>query len=147
MVDDISSDESAASPSQKHKRLSRITKTILRGGGHHRATACVVLGTIIEPDDVMDQLANPKLHPAWRATKVPMLLSFSKAHDSHWLGTYADIRNAHTRTTTTTEAQHPQTPWRTIWPIKSSMDEGATSAWEHFFIENEDIQQSAPTTV
>ncbi len=139
LPDDIQTDDSAASPAQNNKRLAKINKSILRGGGHHKATACAVLGTIIEPDDALDQLSNPKLYPAWRSTKVPMLLSYSKAHESHWLETYAELRATHNPDDDDDKKRAHKDATAFYAANQEVMDEGAKASWEHCFIEEEEL--------
>jgi hypothetical protein len=139
LIDDIQTDDTAASPAQNNKRLSKINKSILRGGGHHKNTACALLGTIIEPDDALDQLSNPKLFPAWRTTKVPMLLSFSKAQDSHWLATYAELRTTHNPDDDDDKSRAKRDATAFYAANRDVMDEGALASWEHCYIDGEEL--------
>jgi len=139
LCDDLQTDDSAASPSQVHKRLSKLNKTVLRLGGHDKKIACVVLGTIIEPDDMMDQLSNHKLYPAWSVEKVPMLKSFSKVHESHWLETYAELRTTHNSDDDDDKKRASRDATAFLEANWDVMHEGAEATWESCFIDGEEL--------
>lgn len=139
LVDDPQTDDSAASPAQVNKRLAKLNKSILRLGGHDRQIACVINATIIEPDDMIDQLSNPKLYPSWRVDRVPMLLSFSKAQDSHWLSTYAELRTTHNPEDDDDRKRAHRDATAYYAANQEAMDEGAKASWEHCYIDGEEL--------
>lgn len=92
IVDDPQTDASASSPGQVLRRLGVLSKTILKLAGHNSTLACIVNGTIIEPDDFMDRLRDPNQYPGWQGETVKMVRQWSDAHETLWLGEYARIR-------------------------------------------------------
>jgi hypothetical protein len=109
-IDDAQTDESAKSPAQVEKRLSIIKKNILRLGGHARKIAVFMAATIIEQNDVADQLLNPKRNPVWQAERIPMVRKWpggllaigavkdwrgSDVHERMWLTEYRHIRETY----------------------------------------------------
>lgn len=92
LLDDIQTDESAASPLQCQKRINVIKKAILKSAGHRKKLAVILNGTIIAPDDAVDQLSDHKRNPSWEAERIPMIRAWSSAHDTLWLMNYAKLR-------------------------------------------------------
>ena len=73
--------------------LFRSQKSILRLGGHGQQVAAVMNATVIADGDLVDQLADHKLHPEWQAVRVKMLEEMPKAIESHWLTKYKTLRD------------------------------------------------------
>lgn len=139
MGDDLQTDESAASPAQNNKRLSKINKTILRLGGHDKQMSCVVLGTIIEPDDMLDQLSNRKLYPSWRINRIPMLATLPTALDSHWLGEYSEIRANFNPDDDADKFRAAQDATAFYIANRDVMDSGAKATWEHCYVPDREV--------
>ncbi len=93
IIDDPQTDESASSASQIDKRRGTIQKSILRLGGHGKRLAVVLNATIIQKDDLIEQMMDPKRFPAWQSERIAMVEKFAVAHDTLWLGEYARLRN------------------------------------------------------
>jgi hypothetical protein len=133
MGDDLQTDATAASPASCKKVLSAINKTILRLGGHRRRIAVSVNATIIEPDDAIDQLADPKKYPAWRTMRVPMLKSFADAHETFWLGDYAETRSTYDRDNEDDKLRAEQDATALYRKHRKKADAGAAPSWESCF--------------
>lgn len=141
ICDDLQTDASAGSALQVKKRLATLSKSILKLAGHNSTIACVVNGTIIERDDLMDRLRDPLQYPGWQGETVKMVRSYSKAHETLWMGDYARIRRsfdpaqpgdqdrAHTEATNFYKRNRLQ------------MDEGCVVSWEHCY--DHDLELSA----
>ena len=95
IIDDPQTDEEAGSPHSVNKIINVIRKSILNLGGHRSTLACVMNATVIEPDDVVDQLLDPKRNPSWQRERIPMVRKWADAHDSFWLGEYARVRTTY----------------------------------------------------
>jgi hypothetical protein len=93
IVDDPQTRDSATHPQQVKKRLDILSKSILMLAGHRSRMACVVNGTVIADGDMMDQLLDPRLFPAFQGKRIPMVKSFAARHDDMWLGKYRDLRH------------------------------------------------------
>ncbi|CAK9108294.1 Phage terminase large subunit (GpA) [Durusdinium trenchii] len=96
LIDDPQTDESAASLPGIEKRLGLIRKAILKSAGHRTAMACVMNATVIQADDVVDQLLDPERNPAWQGERIKMVRSWSDAHETLWQE-YARIRHSYNR--------------------------------------------------
>jgi hypothetical protein len=93
--DDLQTDRSAKSPTQVDSRLETLNKGLLGSSGHDTAIACVINGTIIKPDDAIDRLRDQLQFPGWQGEVVPMVKSWSDAHESFWMSEYARVRNSY----------------------------------------------------
>lgn len=135
IVDDPQTDESARSPDQCDKRLKVLTKTILRLGGHNKRLAVVCNATVIEPDDMVDRLSNAEDFPAWQTERIPMLESFAseRAHETMWLGTYADIRNDFNKDIPGDQERAHKEATAYYVANQAAMDGGAKASWVHCY--------------
>lgn len=92
--DDIQTDKSARSEMQIENLIDFLQTSVANLGDHRKEMAIVINGTVIEPNDVMDQLLDPKKFPAWQSERIPMVRSWPK-RDDLWKGQYAEIRNGY----------------------------------------------------
>ena len=141
MCDDLQTDESAASPQQCAKRISALRKTVFRLGGHKKSLAVTINATIIEPDDAIDQLTDSKKFPSIRSLKVPMLQSFSKVHETEWLGKYAELRATFSPDDEDDRARAAKAATAYYKQHRKKMDEGAVATWQSCY--NEATELSA----
>ena len=93
LIDDPQTDKVARSSDQVVKLLATIHKGVLKGSGHMESAACVCNATVIEPEDMIDQLLDPMKHPSWQAERIPMVKKWASAHETLWMEKYAEIRN------------------------------------------------------
>lgn len=91
VIDDPQTDESARSDEQIKKRADNIFKAILNlpGPGEEITVFCPC--TVIERNDLADQLLNRKLHPEWKGERIKALKRFPDNMEL-WT-TYSDMRN------------------------------------------------------
>lgn len=90
IVDDPQTDESAASKQQVQKRMRAITGAVLGlAGPGGKKIAGFAAVTVIEPEDVADQMLDHKANPRWRGTRTQMLRSLPTNH-KRW-DEYAEI--------------------------------------------------------
>jgi len=82
IIDDPQDEESASSPQQINKRLNIIRKAIIRSAGHTTGMSVVMPCTVIQKDDLVDQLLDPKKNPAWQGERIPFVQKWSDAHES-----------------------------------------------------------------
>ena len=73
LLDDPQTDRSAASRSQISRRLNLITGAVLGLAGPGEAISGCATVTVIEPDDVADQLLNPDLYPDWAGERFQLI--------------------------------------------------------------------------
>ncbi len=131
--DDLQTDETAANPNSCQKILKTLTKTVMRLAGPRKTLAAAIMATVIEPDDAIDQLSDPKKYPQWRTLRVPMLKSFSKVHDEEWLTKYADIRASHNPEDEHDRARAERDCNAYYKKNRARMDEDCVPTWESCF--------------
>jgi hypothetical protein len=126
IIDDPQTRESAGSPHQNATRLATIRGDIIGLAGPRKRVACSVAGTIIRRGDVMDQLTDRQLNPAWSGVRVPMVESWADAHETLWLGDYADLRREGQRA----GDEHCAQATAFYVEHRAAMDAGAKVYWE-----------------
>lgn len=137
ILDDIQTDTSAASPTQVEKRLKIIKRAVLRLTRNKTAIAVACAGSIIEPDDVMDQLTDQEKEPSWLRRKIPMVLKHADAKDTMWLVDYAKIRNGYDPDVDG-DKERAQAAGNNFYEThREPMDAGSVVSWEHCFNETE----------
>lgn len=133
LFDDAQTDASARSPYQVRLRIEKLYRTITKLAGHRKPLAIFGTGTILRPGDMIDQLLDDEQHPSWRANRCQMVLAWSDAHDSHWLGPYADILRNFDRADPTDRRRARKRAKDFYTKHRKVMDAGAKVAWEHCF--------------
>lgn len=136
ILDDIQTDESAASAVQIAKRLAIIRKNILKLGGHGKGLAVVCNATVIHKDDVIDQLLAD---PAWQGVRVKAVRSWAKRHDDLWMGDYKRIRQTYDKEVDGDQLR----AWREATEFyrehRVEMDEGCDVYWEHCYDSEQEL--------
>ena len=130
IVDDPQTDESAGSPAGVRKRISIIRKVILRLAGHQRQIACIVNGTVIEKDDVMDQLTDQRRNPAFQSERIKMVRKWAEAHDTLWMDQYARLRNTYDSQVAGDQERAKQAATDFYEEHREAMDAGGEVSWE-----------------
>src|SRR5699024_1836497 len=90
ILDDPQTDESARSASQCASRLSTINGAIRGLAGPGKTTAIAVPCTVIEENDVADQLLDREKNPQWFGERMKLVYKFPK--DTKLWDEYAQIR-------------------------------------------------------
>lgn len=133
ICDDLQTDASASSGMQVRKRLMTLSKSILKLAGHNSTIACVVNGTIIERDDLMDRLRDPLQYPGWQGETVKMMRSPSDAHETLWMGDYARIRRSFDPTQPGDQDRAREEANQFYAANRAEMDSGCEVSWEHCY--------------
>jgi len=147
IIDDPQDEESAASVQQINKRLNIIRKAIIRSAGHTTGMSVVMPCTVIQKDDLVDQLLDPKKNPAWQGERIPFIRHWAELHDTKWMAEYARLRNtynpddpddqlrARAEATALYEAQREEMDAGCVvcWPYCYARDEGELSAIQHAY--------------
>ncbi len=76
MVDDPQTEESAASEKENDKRIKVLKKAIIGLAGPGKKIAGIMPCTVIEPEDMADQILDQSKHPEWNGRRVPGLKAF-----------------------------------------------------------------------
>lgn len=126
IVDDPQTRESAESPEQCKKRLRTIKGDILGLAGPGKKISGVMPCTVIQPDDVADQVLNRDKNPEWNGERLPLLRSFPKNmdlwHRYHEISVDSYRKYDDNRDATEFYRDH-----------QAEMDEGAESSWPERF--------------
>jgi hypothetical protein len=137
IIDDPQTDVSAMSPAQCTKRLNLIRKGVLRLGGHDKQIAAVMNATVIQQDDVVDQLADHIKHPEWEGLRIPMLRRFAEKHETLWLESYADLRKTYNPEDPNDRSRAVADSNEFYRQHREEMDRGAEVTWEQCYSEGE----------
>lgn len=123
ILDDLQTEESAASPSQVQRRLRLVNQAAANLAGPGQQIAMVLPCTVLEPDDLADRLLDRERSPEWRGIRVAMVGAYPK-HMELW-EQYAAIRQRSLRT-------HGDNREGTAFYLRNraAMDEGAEVYWE-----------------
>jgi len=132
-LDDPQTDESANSPLQVKKRLDIVKKSILKLGGHAGKIACLMAATVIQPDDMVDQLLDPKKNPAWQGVRIPMIKRWAATHETMWLGEYAKIRNTYNADDVEDQARAHKAATAYYTAFRNMMDAAAEVTWDECY--------------
>lgn len=133
IIDDPQTNESAATGQQVTKRLDTIKRSILKLAGHNRPMACVVNATVIAPDDLVEQLLDPKRNPAWQGERIKMVRKWADAHETLWLDKYAEIRNTFDRDNPEDQRRAHQDATDFYQANRDAMDTGCQVSWSHCY--------------
>ena len=139
ICDDLQTDQSAASEAQVSKRLMTLGKSILKLAGHNSTIACVVNGTIIQPDDLMDRLRDPAQYPGWQGETVKMVREFSDNHEQMWMGEYARLRKSFDPAMPGDQDRAHREANEYYRANRAAMDAGCQVSWEHCFDPDNEI--------
>jgi hypothetical protein len=133
IVDDPQTDEVAGSPHSVGKTLDVLKKAILNLGGHRKTISVVMNGTVIQPDDVVDQLLDSARNPSWQRERIPMIRKWADAHESFWLGDYARIRRTYDPDDES-DQQRARTEANELYRAnRAAADAGCEVSWESCF--------------
>ncbi|NBW15175.1 MAG: hypothetical protein EBR82_44965 [Caulobacteraceae bacterium] len=130
IVDDPQTRESAASPMQCSKRLEILQKSVVKLAGHTKQIAVVVNATVIQQEDMVDQLLDQKKFPAWQGERIPMVREWSKHHEDLWLGKYREIRNTFATDIVGDQARAHREANQFYADNRAAMDDGCVVSWE-----------------
>ncbi|MBN2377049.1 MAG: phage terminase large subunit family protein [Sedimentisphaerales bacterium] len=130
VVDDPQTDQSARSPMQIDHRMS-IVKGAIRGlAGPGKQTAIIIPCTVIQPNDMADQLLNRKDNPVFQGERTKMLYEFP-ANMELW-DKYAEVR---------AESYQQERGGRDATEFyaanREAMDVGARVAWPARYVKGE----------
>ena len=130
IVDDPQTRESAKSPVQCQARLEILTKSVMKLAGHTKSMACVVNATVIEQDDMVDQLLDQARFPAWQGERIPMVRKFSDGHEDLWMGTYRDLRCTFSKDLVGDQARAHREANEFYAANRDAMDAGCQVSWQ-----------------
>jgi len=133
IIDDAQTDESAASGPQTQKRIKLITRAIMKLAGHTTTMAAVINATVLECDDVIDQLLDHEKHPEWEGLRVPMVKKWSSRHDDMWLDDYKRIRQTYDPSIPGARGRAIEDATAYYKRRRKKMDAGAEISWEYCF--------------
>lgn len=126
IIDDPQTAASAKSELQIKSRIKTISSDILRLPGPDKTIAAIMPCTVIQPDDVADQLLNREKHPEWNGERTKLLYAFP-TNMALW-EQYREIRADSFR-------RHGDAREATAFyrANRAKMDEGAQPSWPERF--------------
>ena len=133
IVDDPQTRESAKSPVQCKARLDILKKSVMKLSGHKTSMACVVNATVIQDDDMVDQLLDPAKNPGWQCERIPMVREWSKRHEDLWLDKYATLRKTFAKDVIGDQARAHKEANEFYLANRDEMDAGCKVSWESCF--------------
>ncbi|MFN9767725.1 MAG: terminase gpA endonuclease subunit [Planctomycetota bacterium] len=123
--DDVQTDESARSPSQTEKRMKIIKGAVLGLAGPKRKIAAMFPLTVIEQNDLADQLLDTRRHPEFHGFRCKLVYDWPPGEKAKRLwDEYAEVRR---RSLATGGDGREATEF--YLRNRSEMDEGAVIAW------------------
>ncbi len=141
IVDDPQTRESAASTVQVQKRLEILSKSVMKLAGHTKSIACVINATVIQVDDMVDQLLDTRKFPAYQGERIPMVRSWAKGHEDLWLGKYRELRNTFDKDLVGDQARAHKAANDYYLANRDAMDDGCVVSWASCF--DPDAEHSA----
>lgn len=133
IIDDPQTDESASTPLQVTKRLNVLRKSILKLGGHGKSIAAVMNATVIRPDDLVEQVLNPKKFPAWQSERIKLVRSWSESHETLWMTDYARLRNTYDPAELGDQLRARRAATEFYKNNREKMDAGCVVSWQECF--------------
>lgn len=127
ILDDPQTDACASSPTQVRKVLATLRKGIAKIGGHRRGLAMVMNATVIEENDAVDQVLND---PSWQAERIPLVKAWPAAHETLWLGRYAELRRSYDRDDPEGQQRAHRAATAFYAGNRADMDAGGVVSWE-----------------
>ncbi|WP_413432763.1 terminase gpA endonuclease subunit [Crateriforma spongiae] len=92
IVDDPQTEESAKSEVQNQSRVGILTGAVLGLAGPGKNIAGMMPCTVIEPNDMADQILNRELYPQWQGDRIAYVKSWPK--DRHLWDEYCELLRA-----------------------------------------------------
>lgn len=133
LIDDPQTDQSARTPAGVRKRLHLIRSNLLKLGGHRTKLAVNMNATVIERDDLIDELlTDRRKHAAWQPERVPFVTSWSKAHETHWKN-YADLRTTYNGGDVNDQKRAQAEATAYYESHRAEMDAGCVVSWDSCF--------------
>lgn len=125
LLDDIQTDESAASPPGIAKRLRIVKRTVLKMAGAKKRIACMLPCTIIFPGDLADQLTDRQKSPEWNGERRRLVHQFPT--NKTWWDQYREVRADGMR-----RGDNGQAARELYLREQAIADEGAIVAWPEY---------------
>lgn len=141
VIDDAQTDKSAKSAKEIQKRSDIIRKGVARLGGHGSKSSVIINGTPLQPDDLIEQLCDRKLHPGWSKTRCPMVpqLPTEEELQVHWLGPYARILTNFDDDNIESQERAEKAATEYYKQHRDAMDAGFEVAWWSIPLEKNEI--------
>ncbi len=133
VIDDPQDEDSSASPQQITKRLNIIQKAIIRSAGHKTGMSVVMPCTVIQKDDLVDQLLDPLKYPAWQGERIPFIRKWADRHDDLWLEQYRRIRTSYNPDDPDDYLRARREATEFYVARRDEMDKGCIVGWSYCF--------------
>jgi hypothetical protein len=127
IFDDVQKDEDADNPNTVRKLEELIDHTAMMLGGHSQTMSAIMSCTVRHLDDLSEQYLKK---PSWRRVRYKMLTSPSAFEKEHWLGTYAEIRQAYDPESPEDQERAHRESLAYYIAHRDEMDRGAVVSWD-----------------
>lgn len=133
LIDDPQTEQSADTAHQVDKRLRIIKASIVKLAGHRNSIAVICNGTVIQPNDAMDQLLDHTRNPSWEGKRIPMVQKWADAHESFWMGEYKRLRTTYDPERVGDAERARRESTELYRSRQAEADAGAVVCWESCF--------------
>lgn len=133
VIDDPQTEQSAATEGQVNKRLNVINKALLKSTSHQNKVSVVMPCTVIEIDDVVDQLLDHNRNPSWQGERIPMVTQWSDIHDEFWMTEYAEERKGYDPTIPGDQLAAHERANKMYEAKRKEADAGCMVSWDHCY--------------
>lgn len=123
LIDDPQTSASAWSLTETDKRRNLLTKDIMRSAGPGRSPAAFCTATVIQKNDLADQMCNEDSFAQWNVIRVSMMENWPKAKETLW-NTYAELRKSDLK-----EGRKGENATKFYEQNRKEMDAGAKVYW------------------
>ncbi|UDQ96831.1 terminase gpA endonuclease subunit [Lentisphaerota bacterium WC36G] len=132
LIDDPQTEESAKSREQSKKRIDTLNQAILGLAGPGESISGVMPCTVIEQEDMADQILNKELHPSWNGERCKMVYEFPTNIElwEKYAEIYKDSMIMHGNFSLATEFYAKN---------REKMDEGSRCGWKERFDAEKEI--------
>lgn len=124
LIDDPQTSASAWSKTETDKRKNLITKDIMRSAGPGQSPAAFCTATVIQKNDLADQMCTSEEFVMWDVIRVSMLESWPKEKDTLWQE-YGQLRRTDLR-----EGRKGENATKFYRKHKKKMDVGGKVYWD-----------------
>jgi len=133
LLDDPQTEATACNPLQVDKRMNVINKALLKSQSHQHRVSVVMPCTVIQEDDLVDQLLDHDRNPSWQGERIPMVKQWADEHEEFWLTEYANTRNGYDPTIPGDQFRAHQDANKLYEKNRERADRGCVVSWEHCY--------------
>lgn len=139
LIDDPQTEQSASNEVQVKKRLNVINKALLKSSSHQSRVSVVMPCTVIETNDLVDQLLDHNKNPSWQGERIPMVKQWADLHDEFWMQEYGETRTKYDPTIAGDQMRAHKEANELYASRKEDADRGCVVSWDHCYDQDLEI--------